>query len=280
MKIRNSWQLTAAFFICSAFVAQPHGFAQSVKGFRYDNVATLDSGRPVQGASILVCKPGTSCATTASIFTDQALSSAITQPGFQSGAQGNYFFYAACGTYDIQISGNGLTTRTMKDVQLGACTSTGFIQSGNTARVATDFTTAVNTSLQTIAGLTWTVPAVATSYSFHCGITYSQATAAALVSFGIQAATNAPTNIFANGSQEITQGPPATEVNGNLPTLATTTATTIVSGTPGSTANSYVVTLDGTIENPAVVNTFNIMVSTATSADAVTVKRGSYCQLL
>jgi hypothetical protein len=255
-------------------------FAQSFKGFRYDNVATLDSGRPVQGASILVCKPGTSCATTASIFTDQALSSAITQPGFQSGAQGNYFFYAACGTYDIQISGNGLTTRTMKDVQLGACTSTGFIQSGNTARVATDFTTAANTSLQTIAALTWTVPAVATSYSFHCAITYSQATAAALVSFGIQAATNAPTNIFANGSQEITQGPPATEVNGNLPTLATTTATTIVSGTPGSTANSYVVTLDGTIENPAVVNTFNIMVSTATSADAVTVKRGSYCQLL
>jgi hypothetical protein len=279
MKSKRTWQLIAAFLIAICYLPIA-SFAQSAKGFRYDNVATLDSGRPVQGASILVCKPGTSCATNASIFTDQALSSAITQPGFQSGAQGNYFFYAACGTYDIQISGNGLTTRTMKDVQLGACTSTGFIQSGNTARVATDFTTAANTSLQTIAGLTWTVPAVASSYSFHCGITYSQATAAALVSFGIQAATNAPTNIFANGAQSITVGPPATEVNGNLLALTTTTATTIVSGTPGAIANNYVVTLEGTIENPAVVNTFNIMVSTATAADAVTVRRGSYCQLL
>jgi hypothetical protein len=250
---------------------------------RYDNVVLLDSGRPVQGATITVCKSGSSgtpCTPTASIFSDAALSVGITQPGFQSGAQGNYFFYAACGTYDIQISGNGLTTRTMKDVSVGPCTKTGFIQSGNTVRVASDFTTAASTSLQTIAGLNWTVPAVASSYSFHCAITYSQATAVALVSFGIQAATNAPTNIFANGAQTITVGPPATEVNGNLLTLTTTTATTIVSGTPGAIANNYVVTLEGTIENPAAVNTFNIMVSTATSADAVTVRRGSYCQLL
>ena len=69
------------------------------------------------------------------------------------------------------------------------------------------------------------------------------------------------------------------EVNGTLATLSTTTATNIVSGTPGATATNYVVMLDGTIENPASANTFNIMVSTAVSGDAVTVKRGSYCQL-
>jgi hypothetical protein len=207
------------------------------------------------------------------------LSSAITQPGFQSDAQGNYNFYAACGQYDIQITGNGITTRTLKDVNVGPCDKTGFARLPNVARVASDFTTAANTNLQTITGLTWSLPAIAASYSFHCTLSYSQGTATASVGFGIQAATNAPTNIFANGAQQMTVGPPATENNGTLPTLTTTTATAIVSGTPGATGTNYVVMLDGTIENPALANTINIMVSTATAADAVTVKRGSYCTL-
>lgn len=94
------------------------------QGVRYDNQVLLDSGRPVQGAGILVCSSGstgTPCTPVASIFSDSALSATITQPGFQSGAQGNYFFYAACNKYDIQITGNGITTKTMKDVQLGPC---------------------------------------------------------------------------------------------------------------------------------------------------------------
>jgi hypothetical protein len=89
-------------------------------------VALLDTGRPVQGATITVCasgSTGTPCTPTTSIFNDSALSSPITQPGFQSGAQGNFFFYAACGKYDISITGNGITGRTKKDVQLGACNS-------------------------------------------------------------------------------------------------------------------------------------------------------------
>jgi hypothetical protein len=264
-----------SFFALAAIPAQ-------AQGYRYDSQVLLDTGRPVQGAGIRVCSrgsAGTPCSPTASIFTDQALSSGITQPGFQSDAQGNYFFYAACGQYDLQITGNGITTRNLKDVQIGPCDKTTFIHSGNTVRVASDFTTAANTSLQTITGLSWTVPAIAASYSFHCSISYSQATGVAAVAFGIQAATNNPTNIFANGAQQISVGPPATEVNGTLATLATTTPTNIVSGTPGATATNYVVMLDGTIENPAVANTINIVVSTATSGDAVTVKRGSYCQL-
>jgi hypothetical protein len=67
-------------------------------------------------------------------------------------------------------------------------------------------------------------------------------------------------------------------VTGTLATLTTTTATAIVTGTPGATATNYTAELDGTIESPS-ANTINIMVSTATAADAVTVLRGSYCQL-
>jgi hypothetical protein len=118
MKIRLGFSLSALL----AILAIPAiCFAQ---GVRYDNVATLDTGRPVQGATITVCasgSTGTPCTPTASIFSDSALSVPIAQPGFQSGAQGNFFFYAACGKYDISFSGNGLTSRTMKDVQLGPC---------------------------------------------------------------------------------------------------------------------------------------------------------------
>jgi hypothetical protein len=152
--------------------------------------------------------------------------------------------------------------------------------SGSTVRVASDFTTANNTSLQAITGLSWTFPAVAGNYSFHCAGTYSQATANVAVNFGIQAATNNPTNIMANGQQQLTVGTPATFSTGTgVTNLSTTTATAIVAGVPGATATGYTFYLDGTLELPASANTINIMVSTAAGADAVTVKRGSYCTL-
>lgn len=147
----------------------------------------------------------------------------------------------------------------------------------NLVFAASNFTTAANTNLQTITGLSFTIAAFANNFEFHCALAYSQATATAAVSFGIQAATNAPTNIFAIGNQQITVGPPATYVAGVLPTLNTTTATTIVSGTPGAITTNYIVNLDGTMELAATTNTINIMVSTAASGDAVTVLRGSYC---
>lgn len=151
---------------------------------------------------------------------------------------------------------------------------------GNLLFVTANFTTAANTSLQTITGLAFTHTASnANNWNFHCALSYSQATANAAVTFGIQAATNSPTNIFATGTEQITVGPPATFVTGILPTLTTTTATNIVSGTPGATATNYTVTLDGTLELALSANTINFMVSTATSADAVTVLRGSYCNV-
>jgi hypothetical protein len=145
--------------------------------------------------------------------------------------------------------------------------------------VTTDFTTANNANLQAITGLSWTFPATAANYSFHCGLSYSQATANVGVNFGIQAVTNNPTNIFAQGIQELTLGPPSTFVSSTLATLATTTATAIMGSTPGALGTNYSVTIDGTIELGASANTVNIMVQTANGADAVTVKRGSYCYL-
>lgn len=151
---------------------------------------------------------------------------------------------------------------------------------GNLLFVTADFTSAANTSLQTITGLAFTHTATnANNWNFHCALSYSQATGNAVVAFGIQAATNAPTNIFANGVQQITVGPPATFVTGTLPTLTTTTATNIVSGTPTATATNYTVELNGTLELAVSANTINFMISTANSADLPTVVRGSYCNI-
>lgn len=170
---------------------------------------------------------------------------------------------------------------TILDVVDGAGTSTlgattVLSANGNKVFVTTNFTTAANTSLQTITGLTFNFPAVAHNWNFSCHIGYSQATGTAAVAFGIQAATNNPTNIFATGELFTAAG---TVTTGTLATLATTTATNIVSGTPGATATNNVVDLYGTLELAASANAVNIMVSTATSADAVTVLRGSSCQL-
>lgn len=143
--------------------------------------------------------------------------------------------------------------------------------------VTSNFTTAANTNLQTITGLQFTPPSTnALNWNFHCVLAYTQATGTAAVAFGIQAATNAPTNIFASGVEYTAAG---TATTGVLATLTTTTATNIVSGTPGATGTNLPVQLDGTLELPASANTINFMVSTATSADAVTVLRGSYCMV-
>jgi hypothetical protein len=182
----------------------------------------------------------------------------------------------ATGAFDLGTSRKAVGVLAIGNGNVGDIT--GLQQSAMTVRVGSSgFTTANNTNLQTITGLSWTIPATALNWSFACDLSYSQATANVAVAFGIQAATNNPTNIYATGTEQITVGPPATFVTGTLATLATTTGTNIVSGTPTALATNYTVHLGGTIENPALANTINIMVSTANGADAVTVLRGSTC---
>lgn len=156
---------------------------------------------------------------------------------------------------------------------------TGFVDAGNKVFVASDFTLAANTSLQTITGLTWTLPAnIAVNASFHCSLNYSQATANVGIAFGIQGATVTPTNINANGTLYTST---TASTTGTLNGLVTTTATNIVTATPSATATVFKTELDGTIEEPSNVSqpVVNIMASTSNSGDLVTVKRGSYCTL-
>lgn len=145
--------------------------------------------------------------------------------------------------------------------------------------VITDFTTASSTSLQAITGLTWTVPAnTALNIPFICHLTYNQASGTAAVAFGLQDVTVSPTNI---GAQATMQTNTTAFTSGALVALSSTTATAIVSASPNATGTDYTAQLSGLIEAPSNASStaINILVSTATSGDAVTVREGSFCRL-
>lgn len=148
---------------------------------------------------------------------------------------------------------------------------------GNTFFVAGDFTSTGNTNLQTITGLSWTMPANhAMNMPFRCDLVYSIATAAVAVDFGIQDVTVAPTNINAM-AEMFTSATAVTAAN--LPTLASTTATSIVSATPSAITTKWNAHIEGFIEQPsnAAESVINIMVKTANASDLPTVYRGSRC---
>ncbi len=145
---------------------------------------------------------------------------------------------------------------------------------------ATDFTTSgVGTDLELITGMSWTIPAnTALHVPFACYFTYSQAVGNDAVAFGIQDVTVSPTNIAARGYLRTST---TASTAGNVPTLTTTTATPIVSATPGATATNYMAEISGFIEAPSNASStqIRIMVSTATAADLVTIRKGSHCRI-
>jgi hypothetical protein len=147
-------------------------------------------------------------------------------------------------------------------------------------RVTADFTTSgVGTALETITGLTFTIPAsTALNVPFHCHLIYHQNVATVAVAFGLEDVTISPTNIAAMGEIHTAAAVIAT---GNLVGLATTTATAIVSATPSAITTDWNAEVSGMVEAPsnAASSAIQFMVSTATAADTVTVRRGSFCQL-
>jgi hypothetical protein len=146
--------------------------------------------------------------------------------------------------------------------------------------VTADFTTANNTNLQLITGLSYTMPAnLALKAQFDCDIVYHQNTATAALNWGVQDVTVSPTNIFATG---FTQTAATTWAEQQLLTLASTTATAI-----GGTFTPSVITTDWharvrlMVEQPSNASTsaVQVMVKTATGADAVVIRRGSNCSV-
>lgn len=103
--------------ISSALICACAAFAQ---GSRHDGVAIGEQGRPVSGASVVVCnQPAnitvTPCTPLANLFTDATLSTPAMNP-LTSDGLGNFHFYTAPGVYTVQIYGPGIRAYTTPDV--------------------------------------------------------------------------------------------------------------------------------------------------------------------
>lgn len=249
-------------------------------------VATPDTVLVREGANLLAQNNGVNAQTYRIYNTDDGAGN--TERGVITWS-GNVFVIqtAASGTGSARVmtvgpagaAGFNVQTTGSPRLQFDAAGNASFAQlvrpDGSTFRVTADFTDASATTLQNITGLSWVLPAsTAANYTFKCEILYSQATAAVADAFGIQSSV-ATTNIMAKGDVDISA---STFAAGNIPTLNTTTATSIVAFTPSAITTVWNARLSGLIENPSVAaNTINISVSQTTGANLITIKRGSYC---
>src|SRR5256885_7113210 len=90
------------------------------QGTRKDDIVFNSRGIPLAGATVRVCAmpaSGQPCAPLALIYSDAALTQALANPTTTDGL-GNYFFYAAPGKYEIEISGPAITTKQIPNVIL------------------------------------------------------------------------------------------------------------------------------------------------------------------
>src|SRR5712691_8926575 len=90
------------------------------QGSRKDDIVFNSRGIPLAGATVRVCAmpaSGQPCAPLALIYSDAALTQALANPTTSDGL-GNYFFYAAPGKYEIEISGPSITTKQIPNVIL------------------------------------------------------------------------------------------------------------------------------------------------------------------
>ena len=107
--------LILAFHLCPGIVAPTHA-----QGSRKDDIVFNSRGIPLAGATVRVCAmpaSGQPCTPLAQIYSDPALTQALANPTTTDGL-GNYFFYAAPGKYEIELSGPGITTKQLPNVIL------------------------------------------------------------------------------------------------------------------------------------------------------------------
>ena len=107
--------LALALQLFPGYLAPTHA-----QGTRKDDIVFNSRGIPLAGATVRVCAmpaSGQPCTPLALIYSDVALTQALANPTTTDGL-GNYFFYAAPGKYEIEISGPGITTKQLPNIVL------------------------------------------------------------------------------------------------------------------------------------------------------------------
>lgn len=90
------------------------------QGTRKDDIVFNSRGIPLAGATVRICAmpaAGQPCSPLALIYSDSGLTQALANPTTTDG-MGNYFFYAAPGQYEIEISGPSITDKQIPNVIL------------------------------------------------------------------------------------------------------------------------------------------------------------------
>lgn len=119
------------------------------QGSRKDDIVFNSRGVPLAGASVHVCAmpaTGMPCSPTAAIYSDPLLTQAMANPTTTDG-MGNYYFYAAPGQYEIEISGPGITTKQIPNVILPSDPSAPTFNSLSTSGGISAFTLNLSGSL-------------------------------------------------------------------------------------------------------------------------------------
>src|SRR6202030_2235955 len=107
------------------------------QGSRKDDIVFNTRGVPLAGATVRVCAmpaSGQPCTPLALIYSDAALTQALANPTTTDGL-GNYFFYAAPGRYEVEVSGPGITTKQLPNVILPNDPSSPTFASVNTSAI-------------------------------------------------------------------------------------------------------------------------------------------------
>src|SRR5262249_12405959 len=149
-----------------------------------------------------------------------------------------------------------------------------------TYRVTTDQTITAGPSLQTIPGLSWTLPAnTALNVHFRCTIYYLQVTAAASDSFGIQDVTVAPTNFAGDALVFTSTNASTTPFGMNLTGINDASTHSFGSFTPSAPGTVFTAYINGTIEHPSNASTSIFQIMAQFTANNGTIKRDSTCQV-
>lgn len=112
MEIFWAW-LMLALHVMPGAVVSTHA-----QGTRKDDMVLHSRGVPLAGASVRVCAMpagGQPCTPLALIYSDPGLTQALANPTRTGGGMGNYFFYAAPGSYEMEIPGPQVTTNQIPD---------------------------------------------------------------------------------------------------------------------------------------------------------------------
>ena len=116
MRMGIFWAIVAmALQLWPGVVRPAHG-----QGSRKDDIVFNTRGVPLAGATVRVCAmpaSGQPCTPLASIYSDAGLTQALANPTTTDGL-GNYYFYAAPGKYEIEVSGPSITTKQIPNVIL------------------------------------------------------------------------------------------------------------------------------------------------------------------